>query len=380
MIDVATRRIAVVGGGVIGLACAWRIAQRVPCEVTLIDPDPGAGASAVGAGMLAPLTEAHPTEPDLLELALDSAARFPAFAADLAAASGLDPGYETAGTLAVALTADDRAALGVLAGHLAAAGRDTELLGSRALRNLEPALAPGVRGGLRVDGDHSVDNRALLRSLRRAADRAGVRFVADQALAITDSGDRVTGVRLVGGAHQRADVVVAAAGCWSAGLHPAAAGLIRPVKGEIIRLRARAGVVRPQRTLRATVDGRSVYLVPRSSGELVVGATQYEAGFDTSVSAGAVHALLSDARAVLPGIDEYELTEARAGLRPGSRDNAPLIGPIGPAGLVAATGHHRNGILLAPVTADAITDFLIDGHLPWFAEAAAAARFQTVRR
>ena len=378
MNDVATLRIAVVGGGVIGLACAWRIAQRLACEVALIDPDPGSGASAVGAGMLAPLTEAHPTEPGLLAMALESAERYPAFAADLTAATGLNAGYETAGTLAVALTTDDRAALGVLAEHLAALGRDAELLGSRALRNLEPALAPDVRGGLRVDADHSVDNRFLLRALRRAADRAGVRFVAAAAAAITDSGDCVTGVRLAGGALERADVVIAAAGCWSAGLHPALAGLVRPVKGEIIRLRARTGAIRPQRTLRAAVDGRSVYLVPRSSGELVVGATQYEAGFDTSVTAGAVHALLRDARAILPGIDEYELAESRAGLRPGSRDNAPLIGPIGPAGLIAATGHHRNGILLAPVTADAITDLLNDGRLPRFAAGAAAARFQTV--
>jgi glycine oxidase len=161
-------------------------------------------------------------------------------------------------------------------------------------------------------------------------------------------------------------------------LHPALRGLVRPVKGEVLRLRPRPGVVPPSRSLRAVVQGYVVYLVPRESGELVVGATMQEAGFDTTVTAGGVYALLRDARAVLPSVDEYELAEAIAGLRPGSRDNTPIIGPIGPAGLIAATGHHRNGILLAGITADAVTDLLRDGKLPEYAWAADPARFREV--
>jgi glycine oxidase len=193
--------------------------------------------------------------------------------------------------------------------------------------------------------------------------------------AVIEDGDGVTGVALADGDPVPTDVVVVAAGCWSSALHPSLAGLVRPVKGEVLRLRVRPGVVHPTRTLRATVGGEHVYLVPRAGGELVVGATQQEAGFDTTVSAGAVYTLLRDGRAVLPGIDEYTLVEASAGLRPGSPDNAPLIGSIGPAGLIAATGHHRNGLLLAGVTADAVTDLLTSGVQPEYAAPADPARF-----
>ena len=378
MIDVEPRRVVVVGGGVIGLASAWRIAQRLPAEVTLIDPAPGAGASAVAAGMLAPLTEAHPTEDALLRLSLTAAERYPAFVADLAAASGEDPGYATAGTLAVAFDADDRAELDVLAGHLTAAGLDAERLTSRECRQLEPGLTTGVRGGLRVDGDRSIDNRRLVHALRTAAANAGVRIREATATAVIEESGRVIGVQADG--FIKADVVVVAAGCWSGRLHPSLDGLVRPVQGEILRLRARRGAVPLGRTVRATVQGHPVYLVPRADGEVVVGATQREAGFDTAVTAGGAYALLRDARAIVPGIDEYELVEVRAGLRPGSRDNAPLIGAFGPTGLVVATGHHRNGILLAGITADAVTALLDDGRLPEYATAADPARFVQVAR
>jgi glycine oxidase len=375
MIDVEPRRVVVVGAGVIGLACAWRIAQRLPAAVTVVDPRPGSGASAVAAGMLAPVTEAHPTENALLSLALVAAERYPAFVADLTAASGEDPGYLTTGTLAVAFDADDRAELDALAARLAGLGLAAEPLGARECRRLEPGLAPEIRGGLRVDGDRSVDNRRLVHALAAAAGRAGVRQRSARAERVLDAGGRVTGVALHGGGAEPADAVVLAAGCWSGALHPSLDGLVRPVKGEILRLRPGRGAVPVRRTVRATVQGQPVYLVPRSSGELVVGATQQEAGFDATVTAGGVHTLLRDARAVVPGIDEYELAEAAAGLRPGSPDNAPLIGAIGPAGLLAATGHHRNGMLLAGVTADAVAALLAEGRLPAFAAAADPARF-----
>jgi glycine oxidase len=314
--------------------------------------------------MLAPLTEAHPTEGPLLQLALAAAERYPAFVGELAAATGINPMIRTDGTLALALDSDDRAQLAVHAAHLRALGLGAEELTGRECRRLEPGLAPDVRGGLFVAGDHSVDNRRLLRALRAATpppvEAAAVRV-------------REGNVELADGRTLPADVVVIAAGCWSGRLHPALDGLIRPVKGEILRLRARPWAAPPTRTLRATVRGKSVYVVPRADGELVVGATQLEAGFEATVTAGGVYELLRDARAVLPGIDEFELAECAAGLRPGSPDNAPLIGELAP-GVVAATGHGRNGVLLAGVTADAVAELVCGGALPAYAKVADPGR------
>ncbi len=217
-----------------------------------------------------------------------------------------------------------------------------------------------MRGGLSVPGDLAVDNRVLLDALRAAAERAGARFVATTARSIIDDGDAVIGVR-TDARRFPADQVVICAGAHSAALHPALDGLVRPVKGEIVRLAHRAGALPPPtRTVRALVDGRPVYAVPRDGG-LVIGATQYETGFDTEVTVGGVRDLLRDAERVLPGIAEYALVETAAGLRPSSPDNLPIVGPIGPDGLFVATGHHRNGMLLAPVTADAVLSLLRGG-------------------
>lgn len=356
------RNVVVIGAGVIGLACAWRLAKTPRLAITIVDPAPGSGASSAAAGMLAPLTEAHPTEQVLLDLSLRSAQMFPKFVAELAAASGLDPGYRESGTLAVALDSDDRAHLDVLARHLAQLGLSAEPLAGRECRRLEPGLAPDIRSGLLVAGDHSIDNRALLRSLRAATERAGVRRITERADSIVANG-RVSGVALADGTRIPADVVVVAAGCWSSALHESIGELIRPVKGEILRLTQRPGAVSLNRTVRARVSGHSVYLVPRDNGELVVGATQLEAGFDTTVAAGSVHAMLRDARQVFPSMDEYALTEIVAGLRPGSPDNAPLIGSVGPEGLIVASGHHRDGILLTPITAEAVAGLVTTGLL-----------------
>ncbi|MDN5749242.1 MAG: FAD-dependent oxidoreductase, partial [Pseudonocardia sp.] len=246
-----------------------------------------------------------------------------------------------------------------LADHLARLGRDVDRLSGRELRRLEPALGPDVRGGLSVPADLAVDNRVLLAALRVAADGAGVRFVPCAVRSVSDDGERVTGVRCASGTEHAADVVLVAAGAHSGALHPDLDGLVRPVKGEILRLAHRPGAFPPpRRTVRALVDGRPVYAVPRDGGGLVVGATQTETGFDTEVTVGGVRDLLRDAERVLPGIAEYALVESSAGLRPGTPDNLPLIGAVGPEGLLAATGHGRNGMLLAPLTADAVLALL----------------------
>jgi glycine oxidase len=374
MVEQSTSELLVLGAGVIGLSCAWRAAQQGR-RVTVLDPDPASGASWVAGGMLAPVTEAWPGEEELLALGVEAVARWPAFAAELTEAAGRPAGLRTDGTIVVATGSGDRAELDTLAAHLARLGRPVERLGGRELRRLEPGLGPDVRGGLSVPDDLAVDNRALLGALRTAAERLGVTFVATAAEVVLDDGARVVGVRCVDGAERAADTVLVAAGAHSAGLHPALHGLVRPVKGEILRLGLRPGAFpAPRRTVRALVDGRPVYLVPRADG-LVLGATQSEVGFDTTVTVGGVRDLLRDAERILPGIAEYALVESAAGLRPGSPDNLPLIGEVGPEGLLVATGHHRNGMLLAPVTADAVAALLRGDAVPGPVRVADPARF-----
>ncbi|HEY4419818.1 MAG TPA: glycine oxidase ThiO [Pseudonocardia sp.] len=350
-------RLTFIGAGVIGLSCAWRAASA-GLRVTVVDPAPASGASWVAGGMLAPVTEAWPGEEALLELGVESVRRWPGFAEELDAAAGRPAGLRTEGTVVVATGSGDRAELDTLADYLARLGRAVERLSGRELRRLEPALGPDVRGGLSVPGDLAVDNRMLLAALRTAAERAGAAFVESTARAVLDDGTRVTGVR-TDGADLESDVVVVCAGAHSGALHPVLDGLVRPIKGEILRLAHRTGAFPPpSRTVRALVDGRPVYAVPRDAGGLVIGATQAETGFDTEVTVGGVRDLLRDAERVLPGIAEYALVESAAGLRPGSPDNLPLVGALGPEGLLVATGHHRNGMLLAPVTADAVLALL----------------------
>jgi glycine oxidase len=354
--------VVVVGGGAIGLAVAWRAAQA-GMAVTVVDDAPGRGASWAAAGMLAPVTEVHYGERQLLDLNLASAARWPSFAAELEEAGGRPVGYRPGGTLAVARDADDNAALEDLYQFQLRCGLEVERLRSRECRQLEPGLAPGIRGGVLAAGDHQVDNRALVEALLVACDRAGVRLVEGRVAELTLEGDRVTGVVLVGGERQAAGAVVLAAGCWSGRVGGLAAEVlppVRPVKGQLLYLRGPADRPLCSRNVR----GLEVYVVPRGDGRVVVGATVEEQGFDTQVTAGAVHDLLRAALELLPDVAELELAETVVGLRPGSPDNAPMLGPAGPDGLVVATGHYRNGILLTPVTADAIAELLATGRVP----------------
>ena len=368
---------AVLGGGLIGLAVAWRAALG-GLRVHLVDPEPGAGASTAAAGMLAAVTEARYGEERLLALNLRSARRYPEFVRELERASGLPTGFDTRGTLAVAFDRDDRAVLAETAAYHRRLGLDSTPLTGREARALEPMLAPGVQAGLLVERDHQVDNRLLHKALLEAAIRAGVRIHRSRAELLVEH-DRAHGLRLESGETLTADQIVLAAGCWSSevpGLPPDALPRVRPVRGQILRLAMRT----PQllgRTVRAVVRGGYVYLVPRAHGELVIGATSDELGFDTSVTAGGVYELLRDAHEVVPGITELSLVESRTGLRPGTPDNAPLLGPTALPGLIAATGHYRNGVLLTPVTADAIVTLLAEGALPEYAAPFSPQRFAT---
>lgn len=360
----------VIGAGAIGLGIAWRAAQQGR-EVLVLERDqPGQGASFHAAGMLAPITEATFGEDALLGLNLAGARAYPAFLEDLRAASGLPLASQAPGTLFVALDPDQLAALRRLHAFQQQLGLVVDWLDAGALRDLEPALHPGVRAGIRA-AERAVDPRELTAALGLALAAAGGAVRAQAPVAALLVGDgRCRGVRLAGGEEitlAEDGCVVLAAGCWSGGIEGVPdhiAGAVRPVKGQILRMRCRAGDPPPVRHLIRTEE---VYLVPRASGEVVIGASVEEQGFDTSLTGGAIYELLRAALEVVPSVREMELVEATAGLRPGSRDNAPLLGtagPGGPEGLIVATGHHRNGILLTAVTAQAIATLIAHGQVP----------------
>ncbi len=353
-----------VGGGVIGLASAWR-ARQAGMTVAVVDPAPGRGASWVAAGMLAPVGEASFGEEALVEALVVAASRWTAFAAELEAASGLAVGYRPCGTVTVAVDASDRLAVDELLAFQQRLGLDAGRLSARECRQRVPALAPGIRGGSWVPGDHQVDNRRLLEALEVACRAAGVEVVAQRVdEVLRDDRGASVGVRLADRSPRLAAAVVLCAGaeCGRVGGVPdGAVPPVRPVKGHVLRLAGAAAAPLLPCTVRGTVHGRPCYLVPRADGSMVVGATSEERGFDTTVQAGAVHALLDDARTLVPGVDELELVECRAGVRPGSPDNAPFVGWTPVPRLAVASGHYRNGILLAPLTADAIATLLSGG-------------------
>ena len=344
MPDVPARPdVIIVGGGIIGLSAAWQL-QKEGAAVVVLDPAPGTGASHAAAGMLAPIHEAYWGESHILRLNLLASQAWPTFADSL----GVDAvDYRRKGMLMAAYDADDKALLDNLGDLHEQEGLPVERLRSRECRAREPLLAPGVRGGVYSPLDHQVDPRRVVAELLNrvpiipvsATDVAGNQVVTDDCRRMA------------------CQQVVVAAGAWSGRLLGVP---IRPIKGQILRLSGPKGLL--ALPVRGVVRGSSVYAVPRSDGEIVVGATQEEQGFDTRVTAGGVYELLRDVLALLPGLSEIDLAETWAGLRPGAPDNAPIIG-TGHDGIVYATGHYRNGILTAPVTAAAVSA-LVQGRKP----------------
>jgi glycine oxidase len=392
--------VAVIGGGMVGLAVAWRARQRGLRTVVLERDALAGGATHAAAGMLAPVSEANVAERELLALGLASARGYPAFVEELREASGEDPGFLACGTLAVARDRDEAEALERERLARAGLGLEIERLRPSEARRREPALAPTLRLALDVPDDHAVDPRALADALAEAVRNAGGEIRTGAHVArVETKGDRVTGVALTaagehGTAHAvgspdaagataageriAADHVVVAAGAWThaiGGIPDAARVPIRPVKGQILRLRDPAGPGLLTRVLRMDPG----YLVPRGDGRYVLGATMEERGFDTAVTAGGVWELLRDATELIPGISELVLEELEAGLRPATPDNAPALGASpAVAGLHWAVGHHRNGVLLAPITAEILAASLAGEPLPELAAPFAAERFTTV--
>jgi glycine oxidase len=346
----------IAGGGVIGLACAWRASQRGLRVCVLERGRAGAGATDVAAGMLAPVGEASWGEESLLALNLASHELWPGFAAELQREAAVSPGYARVGALHVALDRDEVEDLRRQHDLHREHDLSSEWLDASACRELDPGLAPGVAAGVLAPHEGVSDPRRLSAALMAALRERGVEVREGEEVVEAEFGDPVT-VRTASGAELRGRSLLLAAGCHSGSaewLPPEARPPVRPVKGEIVTLRR----LPEQRVRERIVVGDRLYMVPRPDGRLLVGATVEERGFDTTVTAGGVHELLREAYRTIPDVAEMELVEARAGLRPGSPDNAPLVGPGRAEGLLIASGHFRNGILLAPATAEAVAAML----------------------
>jgi glycine oxidase len=352
-----------VGGGVIGLSSAWRAARRGARVCVLEAERPASGATGVAAGMLAPAGEASWGEEDLLSLNLESLRRWPGFAEELERASGIEAGFAQRGALHVALDRDEAESLRRRYELHRRLGLDSEWLTGGGCRKLEPGLATGVRGGAHVPGEASVDPRRVVAGLLAALDQDGVPVHAGARVVSAGRGDGVWHLDTADGRSFSGAAVVLAAGCWSGQLDwipQEARPPVRPVKGEIVTLRGSVD----QPVCERIVAGDRVYMVPRADGRLIVGATVEEKGFDATVTAGGVHELLREGYRLLPEIAELELAETTAGLRPGTPDNAPLIGSSATERLLVATGHFRNGVLQAPLTADCIAALLSGEQAP----------------
>ena len=356
-------KVAIIGGGVVGLGIAWRLASRGAFVEVFDRGAAGAGATHAAAGMLAACVEAEPGEEALIALGRESQARWPSFAAELLQASGIDVELRTEGTFVLALTADDQARLHHQLVFQHKLGLPLQWITPAETRQREPHLAGKLAGAVWSPEDHQVDNRKLASALRIAAEGKGA-IVREHMLVqeISITGGHADGIILADERKVLADVVVLAAGAWSRGI----AGLphelrppVRPIKGQMLALRMDSA----SPLLNHVVWAPGVYLVPRRDGRLVVGATVEEKAFDTSLTAGGLLTLLEAAWRAVPSVEELPIEEMWVGHRPGSRDDAPILG-CGPAeGVSYATGHHRNGILLAPVTADSIARLVLEGAL-----------------
>jgi glycine oxidase len=370
---------AIIGGGVIGLSVGWRLAQA-GCIVEIFERgEAGKGASWAAAGMLAAGVETEPGELALHGLCRASQDAWPGFAAELEAASGQSVELRQEGTLMVALNRDDTAQLRYTYDFQRQHGISLDWLNGAQARQKEPHLHPNLAAAVYCAGDHQVENRRLVRALCTAFVAAGgTLHEHTKVAAIESNAGRVTGVALENG-RVDADAVLLAAGAWSgeiAGLPPSAKPPVRPIKGQMLALRMDPAAP----LLRHVVWTPRVYLVPRADGRLIVGATTEERGFNGDLTAGGIYSLLEGAWRALPSVEELAIDEMWVGFRPGSRDDAPLLGPGEIEGLVYATGHHRNGILLTPVTADSIARYILSGEVAEVIRPFAMSRFAGTRQ
>lgn len=364
--------VLIVGAGVIGLSIGWTLA-RDGFSVELFDRGaPGRRASWKAGGMLAPDAELQFGEPELYRLNRESLRRWPDFVDALEDETGIDLGFRTEGTMTVAPDEDSAAAMERVYRFQTKVGADVERLGGAEARDQEPFLAPYMAGAVYTE-DAQVNNRALVRALQKGILARGGVIHADMPVASVDPDPQRPAITTANGRRHDGQTVVVAAGAWSRqidGIEEQFRPPVRPVKGQIIEME-----MTPTFDLRHVVRGPDAYLVPKSDGRLLVGATSEERGFETDVTGEGLYSLLEGAVELVPGIRDLTVTDVGAGLRPGSRDNAPILGPAGVPGTIYATGHYRHGILLTPVTAQEIAHLVQTGTVSEWLEPFLPARF-----
>lgn len=359
------KNVIIIGGGVIGLGIGWQLAKS-GLSVSIYERHRvGRAASWAAAGMLAPLSEAHTEEPELLKFGIESLALYPKWVEELGADTGISIGYRVEGTLIVGIEQDDTDQLRHLYKAQQQLGLNVQLLNGREARNIEPTLSPRVSTAIHCDTDYQVDNRLMVKALKYSYQKSrGKLYENSPVESIEVKKGIVTGIQTEA-EYVAADIVILAAGCWSAqiaGIPDSIIPPVRPVKGQMLALQMEEGIEINTviRTIRAKYP-TSVYLVPRTDGRLIVGATTEEMGFDTRLTVGGMFELLRGAWEAVPGVYELPILETWAGLRPGSRDNAPILGKTPVENLIYATGHYRNGILFTPITSYEITKLILTG-------------------
>ncbi len=350
--------IIVIGGGIIGCSLAYRLAQQ-GVKVTVIEKgQPGEEASKAAAGMLAPQAEAaHGVHDPMAELCFASHALYPEFVAGLEDMSGIRIGYQTTGSIYVAADFKEAQVLAGLLERQLKAGKPAEEISPQHLQEMEPAVTQHIEAAIYLPNDRHVDNRHLMMALVAAASQCGVEFLNHTpALGLEFKGERAVGVRLPGQIIS-GDTIINAAGCW-AGLVDSGNRVqlpVRPIRGQIVCLQQQ-----PQ-PLRHLIHSSNCYLVPWPDGRILVGSTLENVGYNKEVTAKGMQQFLEAAIKMAPALENAAVREVWAGLRPDTPDNLPILGATKIPNFIVATGHFRNGILLAPITAKLISELIVNG-------------------
>ncbi|MCH8885544.1 MAG: glycine oxidase ThiO [SAR324 cluster bacterium] len=362
----------IIGGGVIGLAIGWKLLLRGEPVTLLEKGDTGREASWAAAGMLAPVGEVHFQEDQNLRLGMESMRRYPAFVEALESDAGMKVDYRREGGLSVSLHPDDTAELRHRFEYQQALELPVRWLRGGEAQEMEPALSPNVVAAVYSPDDHQVDNRKLVEALKAAFLKAGGALHEQtpvERLVLHENGAPSV---LAGNREWRHQRLLLTAGSWSGmipGLDGALRPWVRPVKGQILAIQA------GPETLRHNIRTPDVYIVPRLDGRLIVGATVEEMGFDRTLTVGGIFELVRGAWRAIPAVYEMPLAETWCGFRPGSRDNAPIIGETEIPAFFIATGHYRNGILNTPVTAEVMSEIMLGGQPPEFLAPFSPLRF-----